>query len=105
MRTEGVIVESLLGQADALDSYARRLQELEVDHREAEVGRDSALAEREAILNAVVNAGDEGRAKLLEALTCPCSKNAAGVHIDVEASSDHDSVMGGGAGGDGTPNP
>jgi hypothetical protein len=83
MRTEGVIVEAMLGQADALDDYAKRLQELEVRRRDAEVGRERALAERDALLNTVVNDGDADRAKLLEDLTCPCGLEQSAVHIHV----------------------
>jgi hypothetical protein len=88
MRTEGVVVEALLGQADALDEYAQQLQELEVDRREAEVARQKALAERDALLNKVVADGDAERAKLLEDLTCPCGHDGTAVHIDVEPSHD-----------------
>ena len=39
LRTEGVIVEALLGQGEALDEYAKDLQALEVRRREAEVAK------------------------------------------------------------------
>jgi hypothetical protein len=84
MRTEGVIVEAMLGQADALDDYAQRLQELEVQRRAAEVGREEALAARDALLNTVVTDGDADRAKLLEDLTCPCGTDRSAVHVAIE---------------------
>jgi hypothetical protein len=72
MRTEGVIVEALLGVGEALDSYAIRLQELEVERRKAGVAGEKALSERKTLLNQVVKDNDEERAKLLSNLTCPC---------------------------------
>ena len=84
MRTEGVIVESMLGQAEALDDYAQRLQELEVERRNVEVKKEAALADRDALLNTVVTQGDAERAKLLEGLTCPCAVAGSAVHITVE---------------------
>jgi hypothetical protein len=72
MRTEGVIVEALLGQGDALDGYATRLQELEVGRREADVAYERAKAARAELLNRVVDEGDAEKARLLADLTCPC---------------------------------
>lgn len=74
MRTEGVIVESLLGEANALDDYARQLQELELERRRGEVETLSAKAERSRLLNEIVNNNDVDRARLLEQLTCPCGQ-------------------------------
>lgn len=65
MRTEGVVVESLLGEGDALDQYARQLQDLEVDRRRHEV-------ERGALINAIAQAGDRDKAAALAEMTCPC---------------------------------
>lgn len=72
LRTEGVIVESLLGEGIALDDYATRLQELEVKNREAEVSRLKAEAERASLINRLVQENDIERAKILADLTCPC---------------------------------
>ena len=72
LRTEGVIVEALLGQGEALDRYSKRLQELEVDRREAEVAREKAKVKRENLLNDLVRENDAERAKLFADLTCPC---------------------------------
>jgi hypothetical protein len=100
MRTEGVVVEAILGQADALDDYAKRLQELEVERRHADVDRQKAFAERHALLNKIVTDGDAERAKLLEDLTCPCGLDGSAVHIDI------DSARGNGdRGGEPTPPP
>ncbi len=70
MRTEGVIVEALLGEGDSLDAYARQLQELEVRRRRAEV-------ERSELVNTVASAGDAAKAQALAAMTCPCGGAAA----------------------------
>jgi hypothetical protein len=45
LRTEGVVVEALLGQSDALDRYSARLQEEAVEGRD--VANDSIAAETE----------------------------------------------------------
>ena len=72
MRTEGVIVESMLGQASSLDSYAERLQDLEVSRREAEVRKLTAEAARAALINSIAESKDEDMAKALALMTCPC---------------------------------
>jgi hypothetical protein len=84
LRTDGVIVEALLGEGDALDGYARRLQEIEVGRREAEGSRGAAEAERAALVNQVVRDNDTERAKLLGDLTCPCSPSAPALHVSLE---------------------
>lgn len=70
LRTDGVIVEALLGQGDALDEYAQRLQQLEVNRREAEQAQEAAKAEQAALVNQVVRDGDTERARLLAELIC-----------------------------------
>ncbi len=83
MRTEGVMVEALLGEGDALDAYATRLQELEVARRETEVARDKTQAERAALLNQLVRDNDTDRAKLLVDLTCPCGPDRSPLEVTV----------------------
>ena len=73
MRTEGVIVESILGGANALDSYAIRLQELEVERREAEVAYDAQKAKRAKLANEFASDGDEAKAKILADLCEACN--------------------------------
>ena len=65
MRTEGVIAESLLGEAQALDDYAIRLQELEVNRREAEIQAILAKARRKQLGNDFASAGDADKADIL----------------------------------------
>jgi hypothetical protein len=72
MRTEGVIVEALLGQADALDEYAKELQLLEVRRRQADVEKLEAEARRAELLVSIGESGDADAAKVLATLICPC---------------------------------
>jgi hypothetical protein len=74
MRTEGVIVEAILGTGEALDEYAKSLQALEVRRREAEVAKLEAEAAQARLLNQVVEDGDDKRAALLTNLVCPCNE-------------------------------
>lgn len=74
MRTDGVIVESLLGEASALDQYATDLQELEVKRRAAEVSNAESITERERLLNQIVRDNDSDRARILAELSCPCPR-------------------------------
>jgi hypothetical protein len=74
MRTEGVIVESILGEGVALDQYATRLQDAEVSRRNATVRREEAMADREALINKLAENGDEAKAKVLSDLICPCGE-------------------------------
>jgi hypothetical protein len=74
MRTEGVIVEALLGEGMALDSYARELQQLEVERRAQEVASLKARVERDRMVLQVVKDGDDDKAKILERLICVCGK-------------------------------
>ena len=78
LRTEGVMVEALLGAGDALDGYAQRRQELEVARREAEVAAAQAKAEREALQNDLVRDNDGTRAALLSELTRASTRRGEG---------------------------
>ena len=59
-----------------MDSYATRLQELEVARREADVDYEEAKAERATLLNRIVEEGNADKAQLLADLTCPCGEPA-----------------------------
>jgi hypothetical protein len=85
LRTEGVIVEALLGQGDALDAYATRLQELEVERREAEISYEIANAQRANVLNKIVEDCDKERAGLLADLTCPCQPEIPALRVNIES--------------------
>ncbi len=73
MRTDGIIVEALLGQGDALDAYSHGLQDETV--REKKMANDLALAklQREQLAQKIVNTKDDGAAKLYEKIF-PCCK-------------------------------
>jgi hypothetical protein len=71
MRTEGVIVEAMLGNGPALDSYAERLQELEVQRRAALVAKDEKIAAQLGLVNEAISSADESRAGIAERL-CRC---------------------------------
>lgn len=68
MRTEGVVVEALLGNGDALDGYAAELQGLEVRRREAEVALAQARAVQLELVNTAIDQGDADRADRAERL-------------------------------------
>lgn len=72
LRTDGVIAEALLGQGEALDEYATKLQDTEVDRRRAETERLAAEAQRAGLINQLAGDGDADKAKILAELTCPC---------------------------------
>src|SRR6266481_6252184 len=69
LRTEGIIVDALLGQGEALDEYAKHLQELEVSRREAEVAKATAEGDRSGLINQLTRDNDQARAKILTDLT------------------------------------
>jgi hypothetical protein len=70
LRTEGVIVEALLGQGEALDEYAKELQTLEVRRREAEVTKLVAERDRVQLGNKASQDNDKDRAAILASLMC-----------------------------------
>jgi hypothetical protein len=75
MRTEGVIVESLLGHGEALDGFAKQIQELEVARRRAEVDELAARADQLDVVNKTIRDGDQAavdRAERLAMRCCPC---------------------------------
>jgi hypothetical protein len=69
MRTDGVIVEALLGTNGALDRYAERLQDLEVERRETDLANDRAVAERLSLGNEIVRDNDGERVELLKRMS------------------------------------
>lgn len=71
MRTEGVIVDAVLGQGEALDSYALRLQEIEIEKRKAEAAKLAADAAQTALANDLAKTGDAAKASVLASLIHP----------------------------------
>lgn len=82
MRTEGVIVESILGEGIALDEYAAALQDMEVKRRSEEVRVLKASADQAELLNSLVSSGNSEKTKLLAQLTCPCGAPSAKTETD-----------------------
>src|SRR5439155_16087662 len=54
MRTEGVIVEALLGQGEGLDTYSKGLQEQAVRAKTIENNRQDAAVQREKLAQHVI---------------------------------------------------
>ncbi|WP_414475736.1 hypothetical protein [Microvirga sp. M2] len=69
MRTEGVIVEALLGNGDALDGYAIEMQLLEAGRRRAEVQSLEAKAAQIRLVNQAIAEGDDAAVERAERLT------------------------------------
>jgi hypothetical protein len=82
MRTEGVVVEALLGNGAALDGYAEQLQGLEVEQRGADVALATARAAQLALVNDVIADGDDARADRVERLVARCCPAPAGHAAD-----------------------
>ncbi len=84
MRTEGMIVEAILGEGIALDKYATRLQELEVERKEIEIQEMQANVDQQSLLNEIASDGDADKAEILAKLLCPCGneKSAGGAAED-----------------------
>jgi hypothetical protein len=78
MRTEGVIVEALLGQSNALDSYSARLQEEAVEHRDVENDAIAAATEKTRLGVQVVRDADAERAAVYRDVFGPGSPSDDG---------------------------
>lgn len=72
MRTEGMIVEALLGEGEALDFYARQLQDLEVRKRAAETAKLVSESARADLINNFAKGKLADEAKILRELLLPC---------------------------------
>ncbi|WP_433227532.1 hypothetical protein [Actinomadura formosensis] len=64
MRTEGVIVDALLGQGNALDDYSKGLQEAAVKQRELANAAAQARLDQEALAREIVKNKDNDKAKI-----------------------------------------
>lgn len=84
LRTEGVIVEALLGQGEGLDVYSKSLQELEVERRKAEVVKLNAEADRAVLINQLSKDNDKERAQVLTELICPCKSDNPSLNINLK---------------------
>ena len=83
MRTEGVIVESILGEGAALDEYAIALQETEIKRRLEEVRMMKIKGDQAALVATFSKNGSQDEAKILRSLLCPCDHNGA-THSDTD---------------------
>jgi hypothetical protein len=68
MRTEGVVADSLLGQGEALDGYALRLQELEVEREAAQAELSKALAMQDELAAKAIKDNDGARCQMVAEL-------------------------------------
>ena len=80
MRTEGVIVEALLGNGAALDEYATEMQQIEADRRRAEAAVLQARAARLALVNEAIASGDDAAVDRAERLGRECCDHGAPDH-------------------------
>jgi hypothetical protein len=75
MRTDGILVEALLGQANALDDYSTRLQTASITSKELENEQNSLERARKELAVNIINDKDSQKADLFEKLY-PCCKPA-----------------------------
>lgn len=71
MRTEGIIVEALLGQGEALDGYSKGLQEEAIKAKQLANQLASAQLERERLAQKIVETKDEDAAKIFSQVFPP----------------------------------
>jgi hypothetical protein len=93
MRTEGVLVDAILGQGNALDPYSQGLQETAVRRRELENAALQARLDREAIGRDIVTKSKDDEAKLYR-MVFPTAVALPGT-ISVSADDDGHVVVGG----------
>jgi hypothetical protein len=64
MRTEGVIVDAILGQGNALDDYSKGLQEAAVKQRQLANADAQAGADQQTLARGIVQSEDNDKAKI-----------------------------------------
>ena len=64
MRTDGVLVEAILGEGEALDEYSRDLQSVTIDERQTAI-------DRERLAQGIVASGNEQQAALFANVFAP----------------------------------
>jgi hypothetical protein len=85
MRTEGVLVDALLGPGDGLDQYSKRLQEIALAERQVAVAERQAEVDRVALARKIVTDQDEKAAAVFAKLFPP---PLAGTTITTTTTSD-----------------
>lgn len=82
MRTEGIIVESILGEGLALDSYATQLQDLEVQIKEQEKEKLKAEVEQLRIINAAAKTSPELAIEIVKNKNKHCCDNSLRIRME-----------------------
>lgn len=93
LRTEGVLVDAILGQGNALDTYSQGLQETAVQKRVLENAAAQARLERETLGRDIVKLKKESEAKLYR-MVFPTAVALPGT-ISVAADDDGHVIIGG----------
>lgn len=75
MRTEGIIVDALLGQGDALDAYSHGLQDEAVRSKQIENEVREAEIAKMKLANEIIKNEDDAKAKLFEQIYPTLLKN------------------------------
>jgi hypothetical protein len=86
MRTDGVIVDSLLGEGNALDHYSAALQGAEVTRRQVQNKLGKAKLKKASLARSLVGSHDKAGAEIYREILGP-GTGGGNVHIEVE---DHD---------------
>lgn len=89
MRTDGVVVDALLGQGDALDQYSHGLQDQSVETQRVANAQAHAAVSREELAQRIVSEKDEAAAALYAKLFVPPLPSGSGTP-------GHDTPSGGG---------
>jgi len=71
LRTEGVIVEAILGQSDALDDYALGLQRAAVAEKQARADLIAAERDQAHLRAEIIGSGDADRARIYREVSFP----------------------------------
>ncbi len=82
LRTDGLIVEALLGKAEALDAYSQGLQAADVQEQQVANERARAAVERERLAQAIIRDANENQSRLYARLFADESDQ---VDVDVHA--------------------
>jgi hypothetical protein len=99
LRTEGVLVDAILGQGNALDTYSQGLQETAVKQRVLENAAAQARLDREALGRDIVTKSKDDEAKLFR-MVFPTAVALPGT-ISVAADEDGHVIVGGASAGPG----
>lgn len=84
MRTDGVIVEALLGQAEALDTYSKSLQEKAIEEKHLANEMTSARIDRERLAQQVIRDHDAEAARLFLSVFPPPTISADSAKTTVD---------------------